>query len=189
MSTVKKTKPTKGEMTKRRMVSATTQLLRRNGLNGTGVLDVIRESGSPRGSLYFHFPGGKEELVISAVNRARDKLLRWIDRTSIEGFFEEYATWVETSDCRDGCPVAALATEGAAHSPRLQAAANEALSAWAAALACKLEAAGHSPQQALALGTTLICLLEGALVLVQARGDAGPLRDAYRQVQPLLVPI
>jgi AcrR family transcriptional regulator len=175
--------------TRKQLVASTVELLRRQGAYGTGLHDVLDHSGAPRGSLYFHFPGGKEELVISAVNRARDKLLRWIDRTSIEGFFEEYATWVETSDCRDGCPVAALATEGAAHSPRLQAAANEALSAWAAALARKLEAAGHSPQQALALGTTLICLLEGALVLVQARGDAGPLRDAYRQVQPLLVPI
>ena len=62
--------PERGE-TRRRLVETTAQLLQRQGLNGTGVLEVLRESGAPRGSLYFHFPGGKEQLTVEAIDYSR----------------------------------------------------------------------------------------------------------------------
>jgi len=58
---------TKGERTRKKLVDATAALLRRQGYHATGLSDIVAESGAPRGSLYFHFPGGKDELARAAL--------------------------------------------------------------------------------------------------------------------------
>ena len=45
--------------------------MRRRVLN-----EIVRRSGAPRGSLYFHFPGGKEELAAAAMERTGEQLQR-----------------------------------------------------------------------------------------------------------------
>jgi TetR/AcrR family transcriptional repressor of lmrAB and yxaGH operons len=177
----------RGETTRRRMVETMTDLLRRQGLNGTGVLQVLDESGTPRGSLYHHFPGGKEELALEAVALARGTMLRWIgSAASVEQFLDRYAARLERHGVGDRCPVAAVVLEGAPASERLRAAGAEALDAWAGALARRLEAEGHAPADADRLATTVLCLLEGALVLARARGSAAPLREVGARLAPLL---
>ncbi|TIV49083.1 MAG: helix-turn-helix transcriptional regulator, partial [Mesorhizobium sp.] len=44
--------------TRTRMIEATALLIRRRGYHGTSLNDILSASGAPRGSLYFHFPGG-----------------------------------------------------------------------------------------------------------------------------------
>ena len=46
---------------------ATARLLQQQGYNATGVNEIVARSGAPKGSLYFHFPGGKEELAMQAM--------------------------------------------------------------------------------------------------------------------------
>lgn len=175
----------KGAQTRQRFVESTVKLLRRRGFSGTGLLDVVEDSGAPRGSLYFHFPGGKEELAVSAVERVRDDVRAWIERTNLEQFFRQYARWIEKDDCRDGCPVAALAAESG-HSEALRAAANDALNTMENAFAAKLRAEGHSAERAQELGAMLVCAFEGAIIISRARRDAAPMRDAYLRLKPLL---
>src|SRR5437762_12056667 len=55
---------------KQRFVAAAIDLFQRRGYHGTGLNQIVAESGAPRGSLYFHFPGGKEELASEAVAEA-----------------------------------------------------------------------------------------------------------------------
>src|ERR1700742_2919509 len=50
--------------TKDRMMADARRLFREHGYLGTALSDVVTESAAPRGSIYFHFPGGKEELAI-----------------------------------------------------------------------------------------------------------------------------
>ncbi len=53
----------KGEDTKTRLVDAARTLAESGGYFSAGLNQVIASSGTPRGSLYFHFPGGKDELI------------------------------------------------------------------------------------------------------------------------------
>ncbi|RVA74430.1 TetR/AcrR family transcriptional regulator, partial [Mesorhizobium sp. M7A.F.Ca.US.006.04.2.1] len=55
--------------TRTRILETTGLLLRQHGYHGTSLNDILSASGAPRGSLYFHFPGGKDQLVIE-VTRA-----------------------------------------------------------------------------------------------------------------------
>src|SRR5258708_12969964 len=57
-----------------RMIHAAAELFGQRGYYATTFSDVVRESGAPRGSTYFHFPGGKAELAREAIARAGDEL-------------------------------------------------------------------------------------------------------------------
>ena len=53
--------------TRQKMISGAADLIRRRGVNATSLRDVVNHTGTPRGSLAFHFPGGKLELVGEAI--------------------------------------------------------------------------------------------------------------------------
>ena len=62
--------------TRTRMIETTARLLQHRGYHGTSLNDILEQSGAPRGSLYFHFPGGKDQLVIEATRRAVEATTR-----------------------------------------------------------------------------------------------------------------
>src|SRR5258707_11323130 len=57
---------------KGKTLAAAAKLLRQQGYHGTALHDILAASGSPRGSLYFHFPKGKEEIGEAALTMASE---------------------------------------------------------------------------------------------------------------------
>ena len=51
------------------MLSAAVNLFGERGYEGVGIAELLARSSAPRGSLYFHFPGGKEQIGIEVVSR------------------------------------------------------------------------------------------------------------------------
>jgi TetR/AcrR family transcriptional repressor of lmrAB and yxaGH operons len=177
------------------MISATLRLLRRRGLHGTGLQEVLAESAAPRGSLYFHFPGGKEELVASALAVAADRGEAWIRRclaatpTVREAFtrmLDEYAMLLESTGFGEGCPIAAVALDLGAEPGPLHVASQRALSRWAALMAERLVTEGRAADEAAVLGTTAIAAFEGALLMSRVSRDVTPLRQVAARVGALL---
>ena len=60
----------KGEKTRQQFITTAERLFQREGYHGVGLSQLIRESGAPKGSFYFHFPGGKLELAVLTVERS-----------------------------------------------------------------------------------------------------------------------
>jgi TetR/AcrR family transcriptional regulator, lmrAB and yxaGH operons repressor len=181
--------------TRRRLVETTAGLLQRQGFHGTGLLQVLEESHAPRGSLYFHFPGGKEQLTVEAIEYSRDVVSAWL-RKSLDAYpdpaaaftdiTERYARRLERSEFTLGCPIAAVALEGTPISDRLRGASEAALAAWENLLTGYLEAAGVDAARARPLATAFICSLEGALMLARARRSAEPMLAIGAQFKALL---
>ena len=181
--------------TRRRMVTATLRLLRRRGLHGTGLQDVLDESGAPRGSLYFHFPGGKEQLVGAAVDLGGERGEEWMRRCleaaptaagAFAAMLEEYAVLLETSAFAGGCPIAAVALDLDGGPGPLQAACARALDRWAALLAERLREEGVDAAAAGGRALAAISAFEGALLVGRARRDASAVRAVASRATALL---
>ena len=56
------------------------RLFQSQGYSATTMSQVLQESGAPKGSLYYYFPQGKEQLAIEAIGLIRQKIeekIRW----------------------------------------------------------------------------------------------------------------
>jgi TetR/AcrR family transcriptional repressor of lmrAB and yxaGH operons len=175
-------------------VAATGRLLRRQGYAGTGLKEIVAASGAPRGSLYFHFPGGKEELATAAIEHAGDALGRAIAAAlaahdelgaALAGLVDSLGAGLERSGYADGCPVATVALETATSSEPVRAAAAGAFDAWLRAIEQRLLAAGLPPALARRRALLVLSALEGALVLARARRDLAPLRAVREELVAL----
>src|ERR1700694_580921 len=164
--------------TRRQLVASTVELLRRQGAYGTGLHDVLSHSGAPRGSLYFHFPGGKEQLVREAIQEAAAAIDRSLQKSldrrptvaeGIEDYLGRYAERFAATGFNAGCPVAAVALDVPAEGDRLRTACDWALTGWVTLVADRLRGEGRSPEEAESLAITSLAALEGALVLCRAR--------------------
>lgn len=108
---------TKGFHTKASLARTACELLGRNGFHGTGLNELIAASGAPRGSLYYHFPGGKAEIVAAGLEIARaqtDTLLRHAfdgERPLKEKVLALFASSMNEDLPSYGCPVAAVALD------------------------------------------------------------------------------
>jgi TetR/AcrR family transcriptional repressor of lmrAB and yxaGH operons len=169
-----------------RMLEAAAQLFRVQGLHATGLAEVLEKSGTPRGSLYHYFPGGKEQLAVEALRgasaRIRDALAEFIGSGSspeaLRAYGRQSARRLEETDYVEGCPVGNTALEAAVGSPALREACDEAFREWESVIAEGLVADGIGAVQAAGLATFILSTFEGALLVARARRDPSPLVDA-----------
>ena len=180
---------------KRRMLMAAVRLFRRQGYERTSMLDVVRESGGPRGSLYHHFPGGKTDMAEQAIALATEAVLGWIraanaNTRSAGAFFEAlgggYARALEESGFEEGCPLATVALETSPTVPELSAACGAGLDAWVEAVAEALVAKGLPRRRAKDLGVLSVSAIEGALLLARTSGSTEPPRKVVRQLKAMV---
>jgi len=176
-----------------RMIQSAALLFREHGYSGTGFRDVIEHSGAPRGSIYHHFPGGKEQLAADTVAWAAGVVERRLERAAQNGdpvaaldmFVDAWREILEDSNFRAGCPIVAVAAEADAGETATAAAA-AAFSRWQDVIARTLLDAGVSRTDARRLATLVIASIEGAILLCRARQDIRPLRDVHRALEATL---
>ena len=68
---VKEVMEARGGGVRDNMIAGAARLLAQRGLQATSFSTVLAETNAPRGSIYHHFPGGKEELVTAAIEATR----------------------------------------------------------------------------------------------------------------------
>src|SRR3954469_17595361 len=176
-----------------RMIKSAALLFRENGYSGTGFRDVIEHSGAPRGSIYHHFPGGKEQLAADTVAWAAGIIERRIARAAQNGdpiaalgiFVDSWREVLEDSNFRAGCPIVAVAAEADAGTTATDAAA-AAFTRWQDLIARALLDAGVSRTDARRLATTVVAAIEGAILMCRVRRDIRPLRDVHRALEATL---
>ncbi len=174
---------------KARMVVAARDLFRERGYLGTALSDVLEASDAPRGSVYFHFPGGKEELGTEVVLAHIAEMNSLINRAALRvgtagelvaAFLAGSRERLVGSDYREGCAVAPIVLEVPAGSS-LTEAARQGLQDSVAVLAARLTDKGVPPDDASRLAAAAWAALEGALVVSRSLRSTTPF-DALRDV-------
>ena len=171
-----------------RMIDGAAQLLARQGLQATSFSEVLELTGAPRGSVYHHFPEGKDQLVGAAVDRAGEFLLAAVDpgegataEQVVERFLAVWRAVLTSSDCRSGCAVVAVTV--ATDSSALLNHAAEVFRSWRSRLGELLEAGGLSGEDAHRFATVLVAAVEGAVVLSRADESLEPFESVAADLQ------
>ncbi|WP_105404631.1 TetR/AcrR family transcriptional regulator [Neorhizobium sp. T7_12] len=170
-------------------------LFRRRGYEGVGVNEILLETGLPKGSLYYHFPGGKEQLAEEAA-----RLANRIVSDRIEACFISASSFAEGAAalCRDvgrlatdggklaGCPLMSISQAAGDENSKLQSTTRDALAGWTDRITHHAMRFGIcDPEDA---ATLLLLQVEGAWLIakvqqstaafdVLARNLAGSLAD------------
>ena len=55
--------------TRDKLIDTMIDALQRKGLHGVGLNELLAAADAPKGSLYHHFPNGKTELAVAAIER------------------------------------------------------------------------------------------------------------------------
>lgn len=176
------------------LIDTAATLFRRQGYAATGLNQILDAAGVKPGSLYHHFPQGKQQLAAAAVDTtgsAIEQLLRQLLAThrSVDDIVDR---WIDVlaaglaGDPRDGCPVEPLATEAVHGSAAVREAAARAFAGWCAAITDRLRQDGWSPARAEQAGLAVISQIEGALILSRTSGDTAALKAAKAAARLLL---
>ena len=160
------------------------RLFRRQGYAGTGLQQILNESGAPKGSLYHYFPGGKEALAEAATRNAgglvAEMLEDCLSRTrSAESYTTKvcntYARWMNESGFMSGCPIATTVLECAPTSEAITRTGNIVFDEWVDITARAFIRDGISPAKAKQRAEAFVAALEGALILSRVRESTSPL--------------
>ena len=171
--------------TRDHIVDVTSRLLEAQGYHATGLNQIIAESGAPRGSLYYYFPQGKEELTAEAVMRtgrlAAQRIAEQLAQVeepaeSLRQFIRNVAYHVERSGFEAGGPLSIVAMETVNSSERLNLVCRAAYQLLQQAFADKLRLSGYTQERAERLAVFITASMEGGIMLSRTNHSSEPLR-------------
>jgi TetR/AcrR family transcriptional repressor of lmrAB and yxaGH operons len=166
--------------TRERLIRAGVLLFQSSGYHGTGVNEILERAKAPKGSFYYHFPGGKEELAVAALGWLQHEVTRYLDELSaagaastamVQGIARHAAEGIRKGGRTRRSLIAVLAQDIASDSPLVAIAIKE----FASAIRCRIAKAyaEDSPEDdAFAFADQAMAMIEGASVLAQVAGKA-----------------
>ncbi len=181
--------------TRRQMIRTAARLFQLDGYHATSWRGLVEEAGAPWGSIHHHFPGGKTELGVAALEDGKVGVLALIDHCfakqdeparAVATWFELSGKLLVESGYESGCPIATVALETLSGPDSVKTAARDAFASWESHLATHLREAGLSRARAADTAVSVLALLEGALLLSRVQADLRPMRIARRQAEILV---
>lgn len=178
-----------------RLIQTTGRLLQEKGYHGTGLKDILKLSETPSGSLYHHFPDGKEELTAAAIQNAGERLEKQIQAAvenhphlygALQEFTNHLAQELIASGYQKGCPIATVVLEVAADNDRIQKVCSITYLKWQNLLSTLLQKSGMEENRVEAVSILLLAAVEGALVLCRAHRSVEPLEAVRTQLEGIL---
>lgn len=173
--------------TREQMIEGALALLAKQGLQATSFSEVLKLTKAPRGSIYHHFPGGKDELIAEALRLLEQRTIQSIRALDsdgpegiVEGFLGLWRYLLITYNFSAGC--SAVAVTVATNSSRLLERSESIFDSWQSVLTEKFIRAGLPTKRAAGFTTTLIAACEGAVVMARAAKSIEPFERVAKQL-------
>ena len=174
------------------MIRCATDQIARNGVAGTSIGAVLTAAGAARGSVYYHFPGGRAQLMAEAVHHGGEELGAELNRArrlplhnAMAALADIWRRRLLDSGFTAGCPVAA-GGQARDTDPAAADAAAEVLLQWGHLLSARFREEDYDDLRAEQLADAVLGGIEGAVVLCRARRSVEPLDTAVVHLRELL---
>ena len=188
------------KQSKDNILETATRLFYFQGFHGTGLNQIIKESGAPKGSLYHYFPEGKEQLAEAAIELSKRRIGGVIqhymnEHEKVEDALNAHIlAMAELFDLVDGVeqhsytmmPFGLLAAESAFMNERLRKACGETYKYWESIYYTKLVSNGFSDHAAVTISKAISALIEGAVTLSLSQRSNEPLLTISKVIPALL---
>ncbi|WP_314590195.1 TetR/AcrR family transcriptional regulator [Paenibacillus terrigena] len=181
--------------TRDHIVDIATRLFFVQGYHATGMSQIIQESHAPKGSLYYYFPNGKEELAQVCIEQQRKitteilqlNFVKSDDFVSgVQTFFLGLADVIEQQQFQGVAPSCFWnAVETSCISNRLREACQETFDTWKLIMIERLKEEGCEGERAESIAMGIISLLEGSFVLALTYRNTEPLINAAKIIPKL----
>ena len=171
--------------TRERLIEAAITLMRRSGLSGAGINEIVRESGAPKGSVYHFFPNGKQQIIEEGLAQYSERIVAFIDSTlsskrkpgeKVKALFNAFAERIELGEFRHSCPVGTVCLDLDSELEALRFVVAAAFDQYVKAIEA------HFPFQdrrrAKSFAGLLLTAIEGAYIRGRADGSSKPFREA-----------
>jgi TetR/AcrR family transcriptional repressor of nem operon len=182
---MKRTAPSRKEVTHERIVAAAARAIRRSGYDGTGVADIMKDAGLTHGGFYAHF-ASREAMLAEAADRAGAEAVAASasiasavpPEQALRTLLRAYLSREHVENAERGCPVVALGSEMPRQAPEVRRAATRRIKEMIDVVARQSPHWGQpgAHEQALVTVATMV----GALMLARAV-DERSLSDALRK--------
>lgn len=188
--------------TRDRIVKAATVLFQNKGYHATGLNEILRKSNAPKGSLYYYFPDGKEQLALEAINQTKIFIEKTImerleliqdPAESIKNSIEEMADNLNAGEdeklsfrSTKKVSINLIAMETATSNETLRNACDSAFNTWQNVYAQKLIDGGFEKERAKNLSLIIQTMIEGAIIMSLTKKSDKPLIEIANQI-PIIV--
>lgn len=176
---------------RKKAIQTAEDLFRVQGYAATGLTQIIEESGSPKGSFYFHFPAGKRELAMEVIAAYRARTTAGFralaDRAAddpdklVRALAKAVASEMSASGWTAGCVAQSLAQELAPSDTEIADALATLFDDWVTIIASAIHAGGATAGIARQRAMALVAGLEGARTLARAQRSTTPFDAVVEQ--------
>lgn len=191
--------PSKGEITKQKVLRTARELFYLNGYNNTSIDDILKASRVKKGNLYFHYRS-KEALGYAVIESYLRDEIHLVDEIfagpgspmeRIYRLLEVSKKHLAERGCRGGCPVGNFAVEMSDIHNGFRKKINQILDAWSERLErllAEAKRAGELPSsiEARAMANMMVAIWEGGVLLVKARKDPRVMGDCIKSLKGIV---
>jgi TetR/AcrR family transcriptional regulator, lmrAB and yxaGH operons repressor len=183
--------------TRERLIAAMLDALRTRGYHGVGLTELLAAAQAPKGVLYHHFPGGKAELAVRAIESVVAKLGADLDKVLRRAVdpVDALGAWMGSaqrvlagSGFTSGCPLATIALESTPDDDAIRAALAAGFATLRTRLADTLAGAGMAQAQARGAAALIVSAYEGALLQARVAGNVQTMHDTSEALIGFLRP-
>jgi TetR/AcrR family transcriptional repressor of lmrAB and yxaGH operons len=181
-----------GSQTREKVVEAATLLLRRSGLSGAGINEIVNASGAPKGSIYYFFPGGKEQIVGEALELHTARVVAFMEEAlasrkaipdRIRALFGAYAKRLEEGRYEVSCPSGAVCLDLDREMETLRHNVQSSFDRYIEAIARHVQVG--SPRETRAFAAFVLTAIQGAWIRGRAARSGEPFLEAGKLLATL----
>ena len=178
----------KGEESRQRLIECAAELFWKNGYSATGISEILKQTGLPKGSFYFYFKS-KDDLATAVTEYYPKILLEQFQNSSQgndwESFIEEIFDYLfgrATGQTFAGCPYAVMGMETALSKPAVASVFMEKLKKFEQIFQKVLLYSGLPQDHAAILSRRMLSIYQGYLLLGRINGDLSYLKNAEKNM-------